>query len=156
MYSKNMQYVIKSVSTDDKQGLEDLLNEMSSLGWDLYTIHEVETENGYDFNCIFARQKQDKDTTDLDDIVSVTSFKSRMEKMLAAPTTPYATCKEIQLKISNQKDRIKRIKDELEKGLIYELKTNILPNKRDIGLVTFKNTITSYASQKLIDLILKG
>lgn len=48
------------------------------------------------------------------------------------------------------------IKDELEKGLIYELKTNILPNKRDIGLVTFKNTITSYASQKLIDLILKG
>ena len=34
--------------------------------------------------------------------------------MLAAPTTPYATCKEIQLKISNQKDRIKRIKSELE------------------------------------------
>ena len=48
------------------------------------------------------------------------------------------------------------VKDELEKGLIHELKTNILPNKRDIGLVTFKNTITSYASQKLIDLILKG
>ena len=46
----------------------------------------------------------------LDDIINVTSFKSRMEKMLAAPTTPYATCKEIQLKISNQKDRIKRIK----------------------------------------------
>ena len=48
------------------------------------------------------------------------------------------------------------VKDELEKGLIHELKTNISPNKRDIGLITFKNTITSYASQKLIDLILKG
>ena len=114
MYSKKMQYVIKSVPTDDKQALEDLLNEMSSQGWELYTMHEIETDNSFDFNCIFARQKQDEESEDLDEIVNVTSFKSRMEKMLAAPTTPYATCKEIQLKISNQKDRIKRIKDELE------------------------------------------
>lgn len=114
MYSKKMQYIIKSVPTNDKQALEDLLNEMSSQGWDLYTMHEIENEDSFDFNCIFTRQKQDEEKTDLDDIVSVTSFKSRMEKMLAAPTTPYATCKEIQLKISNQKDRIKRIKDELE------------------------------------------
>lgn len=48
------------------------------------------------------------------------------------------------------------IKDELDKGTINELKTNILPKKRQIGLVIHKNTITSYASQKLIDLILKG
>ena len=114
MYSKKMQYVIKSVPTDDKQALEDLLNDMSSQGWELYTMHEIETDNSFDFNCIFARQKQEETEADLDDIISVTSFKSRMEKMLAAPTTPYATCKEIQLKISNQKDRIKRIKDELE------------------------------------------
>lgn len=114
MYSKKMQYVIKSVPTNDKQALENLLNEMSELGWDLYTMHEIEGENSFDFNCIFTRQKRDEEDTDLDDIINVTSFKSRMEKMLAAPTTPYATCKEIQLKISNQKDRIKRIKDELE------------------------------------------
>ena len=114
MYSKKMQYVIKSVPTDDKQALENLLNEMSELGWDLYTMHEIESENSFDFNCIFTRQKRDEEDTDLDDIINVTSFKSRMEKMLAAPTTPYATCKEIQLKITNQKDRIKRIKDELE------------------------------------------
>lgn len=114
MFSKKMQYVIKSVPTDDKQALEDLLNEMSSQGWELYTMHEIETDNSFDFNCIFAKQKQDEEEIDLDEIVNVTSFKSRMEKMLAAPTTPYATCKEIQLKISNQKDRIKRIKDELE------------------------------------------
>ena len=47
------------------------------------------------------------------------------------------------------------VQEELEKGTIDELKTNILPKKREIGLVTYKNTITSYASQKLIDLILK-
>lgn len=114
MFSKKMQYVIKSVPTDDKQALEDLLNKMSDEGWDLYTMHEIETDNSIDFNCIFVRQRQEEPSTDLDEIISVTSFKSRMEKMLAAPTTPYATCKEIQLKISNQKERIKRIKDELE------------------------------------------
>ena len=75
MYSKKMQYVIKSVPTDDKQALEDLLNEMSEQGWDLYTMHEIEGESSFDFNCIFARQKQEEETSDLDDIVNVTSFK---------------------------------------------------------------------------------
>ena len=114
MYNKKMQYVIKSVPTDDKQALENLLNEMSEAGWDLYTMHEVETETSYDFNCIFMREKQEEDHTDLDDIVNITSFKYRMEKMLAAPSSPYASCKEIQLKISNQKERIKKIKSQLE------------------------------------------
>jgi len=114
MYNKKMQYVIKSVPTEDKQALEDLLNNMSDAGWDLYTLHEIETESSVDFNCIFMREKQEEDSTDLDDIVNVTSFKYRMEKMLAAPTSPYESCKEIQLKIANQKDRIKKIKSQLE------------------------------------------
>ena len=109
-----MQYVIKSVPTEDKQALEDLLNEMSENGWDLYTLHEIETENSIDFNCIFMREKQEDNSTELEDIVNVTNFKYRMEKMLAAPTSPYESCKEIQLKISNQKDRIKKIKSQLE------------------------------------------
>ena len=50
MFSKKMQYVIKSVPTDDKQALEDLLNQMSLDGWDLYTMHEIEGENSIDFN----------------------------------------------------------------------------------------------------------
>ena len=54
MYSKKTQYVIKSVPTDDKQALEDLLNEMSEQGWELYTMHEIENESSIDFNCIFA------------------------------------------------------------------------------------------------------
>ncbi len=114
MYNKKMQYIIKSVPTDDKQALENLLNEMSDSGWDLYTMHEVETESSIDFNCIFMREKQEEAKADLDDIVNITSFKYRMEKMLAAPSSPYASCKEIQLKISNKKERIKKIKIELE------------------------------------------
>ena len=57
MYNKKMQYVIKSVPTDNKQALEDLLNEMSIEGWDLYTMHEIESENSIDFNCIFMRER---------------------------------------------------------------------------------------------------
>lgn len=114
MFNKKMQYVIKSVPTDDKQALEDLLNQMSDEGWDLYTMHEIESDTSIDFNCIFTREKQEEQAADLDDIVNITSFKYRMEKMLAAPTSPYESCKEIQLKISNQKDRIKRIKSQLE------------------------------------------
>lgn len=129
MYNKKMQYVIKSVPTDDKQALEDLLNEMSEAGWDLYTLHEIELENSIDFNCIFMREKQEEDSTDLDDIVNVTSFKYRMEKMLAAPTSPYESCKEIQLKISNQKDRIKKIKAQLESDSLSGEDKNRLNNQ---------------------------
>ncbi len=129
MYNKKMQYVIKSVPTDDKQALENLLNEMSDQGWDLYTMHEVETESSFDFNCIFMREKQEEDTTDLDDIVNITSFKYRMEKMLAAPSSPYASCKEIQLKISNQKERIKKIKSQLESENLSPDRKNQLNNQ---------------------------
>ena len=129
MFNKKMQYVIKSVPTDDKQALEDLLNQMSDEGWDLYTLHEIETENSIDFNCIFMREKQEEDSTDLDDIVNVTSFKYRMEKMLAAPTSPYESCKEIQLKISNQKERIKKIKSQLESDSLSGDDKNRLNNQ---------------------------
>lgn len=129
MFNKKMQYVIKSVPTDDKQALENLLNEMSDAGWDLYTMHEVETDTSFDFNCIFMREKQDEDSTDLDDIVNITSFKYRMEKMLAAPSSPYASCKEIQLKISNQKERIKKIKSQLENENLSPEKKNQLNNQ---------------------------
>ncbi|MBR1776905.1 FHIPEP family type III secretion protein [bacterium] len=129
MFNKKVQYVIKSVPTDDKQALENLLNEMSDAGWDLYTMHEVETASSYDFNCIFMREKQEEDKTDLDDIVNITSFKYRMEKMLAAPSSPYASCKEIQLKISNQKERIKKIKSQLESDSLSPDKKNQLNNQ---------------------------
>lgn len=129
MFNKKMQYIIKSVPTDDKQALENLLNEMSNAGWDLYTMHEVESASSVDFNCIFVREKQEEDSTDLDDIVNITSFKYRMEKMLAAPSSPYASCKEIQLKIANQKDRIKKIKSQLESDNLSPDKKNQLNNQ---------------------------
>ena len=52
-----------------------------------------------------------------------------MEKMLAAPSSPYASCKEIQLKISNQKERIKKIKSQLENETLSPEKKNQLNNQ---------------------------
>ena len=91
MFNRKMEYVIKSVPTDDKQMLEDLLNEMSEEGWDLYTMHEVEgEEDDYQYNCIFMREKEQTDEAEpFDKIVRVNNFKSQMEKMLASSTPTY-------------------------------------------------------------------
>ncbi len=117
MFNRKMEYVIKSVPTDDKQLLEDLLNEMSEAGWDLYTMHEVEGEDDdYQYNCIFMREKEQSDENEpFDKIVRVNNFKSQMEKMLASSSTPYETCKEITTKIKEQKQKITQIKTNLEK-----------------------------------------
>lgn len=116
MFNRRMEYVIKSVSTEDKQLLEDLLNEMSTEGWDLYTMHEVECEEEYQYNCIFMRDKeQNEDEEPFDRIVKVNNFKSQMEKMLNANLTPYESCKEISAKIREQKQKIAVIKSNLEK-----------------------------------------
>ena len=116
MFNRKMEYVIKSVSTEDKQLLEDLLNEMSSEGWDLYTMHEVEAEDDFQYNCIFMRDKeQTEEDEPFDRIVRVNNFKSQMEKMLNANLTPYESCKEISAKIREQKQKIATIKSNLEK-----------------------------------------
>lgn len=116
MFNRKMEYVIKSVPTDDKQLLEDLLNEMSEEGWDLYTMHEVECEEDFQYNCIFMREKEQTDDNEpFDKIVKVNNFKSQMEKMLASSSTPYETCKEITAKIREQKQKIAQIKTNLEK-----------------------------------------
>ena len=66
MFKQKMQYIIKSALINDKQGLEDLLNEMSNAGWDLYGMHEVERKDGVYFDCIFMRQKPEETSQDFD------------------------------------------------------------------------------------------
>ena len=107
-----IRYAIKSVPCDDTQALEDLLNEMTDAGWDLYTMQEIETEEGFVFNCIFTGEvrAEKKD----DDIINVKSFRSQMEKILYANQSPYLSCKELQQKIKHQRQKIQKIKTELE------------------------------------------
>lgn len=109
-----MKYLIKSVPSDNTKELEDLLNEMSKSGWDLYSMHEVEVDDGYQYNCIFAREDESEDESEEDDVVNITTFKSQMEKMLSSTLSPYESCKELQEKIKEQRKKVAKIKTQLE------------------------------------------
>lgn len=109
-----MRYVIKSVPSDDTKALEDLLNEMSSDGWDLYSMHEVENDDNFQYNCIFATENEKETDKEEDDIVNISAFKSQMEKVLSSKLSPYDSCKEIQEKIKEQRKKIVKIKTQLE------------------------------------------
>lgn len=109
-----MQYIIKSVPSDNTKALENLLNEMSKAGWDLYSMHEVEADDGFQYNCIFATENSPENESEEDDVVNITTFKSQMEKMLSSSFSPYESCKEIQEKIKEQRKKIAKIKTQLE------------------------------------------
>ncbi len=129
MFKQKMQYVIKSAIVNDKQGLEDLLNEMSNSGWDLYGMHEVERKDGIYFDCIFMRQKEEEPSQDFDDVIKIKSFKNTMEKMFSSTLSPYSTCKDLQVKIKEQKEIISKIKYQLDNDA-FTLKDKDLLNKQ--------------------------
>lgn len=109
-----MQYVIKSVPSDNVKALEALLNEMSQAGWDLYSMHEVEADDGFQYNCIFATDSGNVEESIEEDVVNITTFKSQMEKMLSSDLSPYDSCRELQEKIKQQREKINKIKTNLE------------------------------------------
>lgn len=116
MFSRNLEYIIREIPTDDRQALQDLLNEMSIQGWDLYTLHEVESEDEILYSCIFMKERSEKAENEVfDKVVNVKSFKSQMEKMLSKQVSPYESCKDITEKIREQKKRVNDIKSEIEK-----------------------------------------
>ena len=84
MYKNNkIQYIIKTCSSEDTQELQNLLNEMSMNGWELYSMSEVETDDGFKYNCIFMSENGSAEDNSSGDIIKITSFKSQMEKMLS-------------------------------------------------------------------------
>ena len=113
--SNKMQYIIRSCSSENVQELQNLLNEMSMNGWELYSMNEVETDDGFKYNCIFMSELKSEREDENGDIINISSFKSQMEKMLSPKQTPYEDCVDIQLKIKSQQDKISKIKTELEK-----------------------------------------
>lgn len=124
-----MQYIIKSVPSDNTKALEDLLNEMSAQGWDLYSMHEVEADEGYQYNCIFASENTSEAETEEDDVVNITTFKSQMEKMLSSTLSPYESCKELQDKIKEQRKKITKIKTQLE----AQSEAPVSKNRKDLN-----------------------
>lgn len=115
MYNKKMQYVIKTCSSENTQELQNLLNEMSMNDWELYSMQEVENDDGQIMcHCIFMKQAEDFGNNFNADVINISSFKSQMEKMLSSEQSPYEKCLEIQSKIREIKAKISKIKKELE------------------------------------------
>jgi flagellar biosynthesis protein FlhA len=108
------EYSVKTCSNEEPEILEDLLNQMSSDGWEVYMIHETESKRGgLQYSCIFSREIEDKE--DLSErIVDVDNFTSRMEKMFQPSDEPYQRCKEIQTKINLLQKEIAKIKKSLD------------------------------------------
>lgn len=115
MLNKKMQYVIKTCSSENTQELQNLLNEMSMNNWELYSMQEVETDDGQILcNCIFMKETEPASGDLNADTINISSFKSQMEKMLSPEQSPYDICLDIQSKIRDQKNKIAKIKKELE------------------------------------------
>ncbi len=139
MANKNskLQYVIKTVPSESTLPLQNLLNEMAEDGWDLYSMSEIETDDGFQYNCIFVKEA-DKESV-FDDVVNITAFKSQMEKMLSAKLSPYETCRDIQAKIREQKRKIAKIKGQLEKEEAGTQQRKNLNDKMSAGIKELEN-----------------
>jgi len=110
-----IQYVIRTCPSEDVEALQNLLNEMSKDGWELYAINEVEVNDGdIQYNCIFMRSDSSFSLTKNIDEVSISNFKSQMEKLLSPKLTPYEKCLDIQMKLKEVKNKINKAKKELE------------------------------------------
>ncbi len=115
MLGKNrMEYVIKTCAAENAQELQNLLNEMSMNGWELYSMTEVgsDDEDSTQLNCIFMREA--KAAVNSSDIISISDFKSQMEKMLSPKMTEYDKCLDIQRKIKQKREEINQVKAQLD------------------------------------------
>lgn len=115
MLNKKMQYIIKTCASDNTQELQNLLNEMSMNDWELYSMQETENDEGQVLcHCIFMKECETASADINADTINISTFKSQMEKMLSPEQSPYDICLEIQSKIRDQKEKIAKIKKELE------------------------------------------
>ena len=135
MYNKKMQYVIKTCPSDNTQELQNLLNEMSMNNWELYSMQEVENDDGQILcHCIFMREAENPISDINADTINISTFKSQMEKMLSPELSPYEICLDIQSKIRDQKAKIAKIKKELEGEAPASVSRKKLNDKISAGL----------------------
>ena len=134
MRNNRVQYVIKTCPGEDTQELQNMLNEMSMNGWELYSMTEVESEDGFKYNCIFVSETAGREEEGQGDIINVESFKSQMEKMLSSQLTPYENCIDIQSKIASQQRKIAKIKSELEGEAPASIKRKNLNDRISAGI----------------------
>lgn len=102
-------YTIRTSPYNDNEKLENLLNTMSQDGWDVYSIQEMENDDGVYYNCIFIKETENEDSS-IDDTSDLLNFKSRIERIISPELDPYETCVDIQKKIKEKRIRMAQVK----------------------------------------------
>lgn len=102
-------YTIKTSPFNDNEKLENLLNEMAKDGWEVYSIQELETDDGLFYNCIFIKEVEAEDNL-LNENADLLNFKSRIERIINPELDPYELCVDIQKKIKDKRQKIAQVK----------------------------------------------
>lgn len=102
-------YSIKTSPFNDNEKLENLLNEMAKDGWEVYSIQELETDDGLFYNCIFIKEVEAEDNL-LNENADLLNFKSRIERIINPELDPYELCVDIQKKIKEKRQKIAQVK----------------------------------------------
>ncbi len=101
-------YTIKKTPYNDNEKLENLLNEMSKEGWDLYSMQELESDEDIFYNCIFIKEVENEDKLFEDD--GLIDFKPRIERIINPELAPYELCLDILKKIKDKRQKISQVK----------------------------------------------
>lgn len=164
-------YTIRTSPYNDNEKLENLLNEMSKDGWDVYSIQEIENDEGIFYNCIFIKETENEDNS-LNENDDLLNFKSRIERIINPELDPYELCVDIQKKIKEKRQKISQVKslidetsedsrailnaeiskhidelDDLKKKLSKVINPNIMEQK--LG----EQKLTLAISEELIDIL---
>lgn len=102
-------YTIRTSPYNDNEKLENLLNEMSKDGWEIYSIQEIENDDGVFYNCIFIKEAENEENT-LNENADLLNFKSRIERIINPELDPYELCVDIQKKIKEKRQKISQVK----------------------------------------------
>lgn len=102
-------YTIRTSPYNDNEKLENLLNQMSKEGWDIYSLQEIENDDGIFYNCIFIKETENEDTT-ISETSDLLNFKSRIERIINPELDPYELCVDIQKKIKEKRQKITQVK----------------------------------------------
>ena len=169
--SRNV-FTIKTSPYNDNEKLENLLNNMSKDGWDVYSIQENENDDGrIYYNCIFIKEMEIEDST-FNETSDLLNFKSKIERIINPELDPFELCVDIQKKIKDKRQKIAQVKslidetsedsrsilnDEISKHIneLEELKQNlskvITPDIMEKKLGEKKLTLA--ISEELIDIL---
>ena len=102
-------YTIRTSPYNDNEKLENLLNDMSKDGWEVYSLQEIENDDGIFYNCIFVKEA-DPDEDILNENADLLNFKSRIERIINPELDPYELCCDIQKKIKEKRQKISQVK----------------------------------------------